>query len=76
MSSKPEMSLQNGIGVLFGDPIKHSFSPFLHQTVLDALGQGWDFSLFESKDIEAFLEILRDPRCYGLIHLHVILGVN
>lgn len=72
MPLEPKTPLKNGIGVLFGDPISHSFSPLLHETVLNSLGLGWKFSLFESRDINAFLEILREPRCYGLLYFHII----
>jgi quinate dehydrogenase len=54
-----------GFGALFGYPISHSLAPFVHQLVFDSLGLQWNFSLFESKDMDQFLKMIKDPRCYG-----------
>jgi len=55
----------DGIGCLFGFPIAHSMSPLMHNTVSKALGLRWRYSLLESKDINQFLALLKDPKCYG-----------
>lgn len=52
-------------GYLFGYPIAHSYSPFLHNSVFDALGLQWGFSLLESTDMNQFLRLIKDPRLYG-----------
>lgn len=65
MVTTEDKSANGGFGVLFGYPIAHSFSPFLHQAALDEVQPGSTFSLFESKDIPAFLSLLQDPNCYG-----------
>jgi quinate dehydrogenase len=67
-SSSPSEQL-DGIGVLFGYPIKHSMSPLLHDTGFRALGLRWRYSLLESRDIDEFLAVLKDPRCYGKLHI-------
>lgn len=56
-----------GIGVIFGYPIKHSLSPLLHDTGFKVMGLAWQYSILESKDINEFLTLLKDPRCYGKI---------
>lgn len=58
-------SQSEGVGVLFGYPIAHSLSPLLHQTIYNALGLDWHFSLLESLDMPQFLEFIRDPKCFG-----------
>ena len=55
----------DGHGYLFGYPIAHSMSPLLHRTIFDALGLNWDYLLLPSTDITQFLNLVRDPRCYG-----------
>ena len=57
----------DGIGCLFGFPIAHSMSPLMHNTVSKALGLRWRYSLLESKDINEFLALLKDPKCYGIV---------
>jgi quinate dehydrogenase len=52
-------------GYLFGYPIAHSYSPFLHHTVFEELGLPWGFQLLESTDMEHFLNLIKDPRLYG-----------
>ena len=65
------------VGYLFGYPIAHSLSPYVHNTSFKALGLNWTYTLLESKDTEAFLKLLKDPKCYGrylfLPSLHRIL---
>jgi len=55
----------DGVGVLFGFPIKHSMSPLLHNTGFKALNLRWSYEVLESRDINEFLDVLKDPRCYG-----------
>jgi len=62
-SSLPEQF--DGVGVLFGFPIKHSMSPLLHNTGFKALNLRWSYEVLESRDINEFLDVLKDPRCYG-----------
>jgi quinate dehydrogenase len=52
-------------GFLFGYPIAHSLSPLLHQTIYRNLGLNWDYFPLPSTDVKSFLELVRDPRCYG-----------
>ncbi|KAF7188708.1 Quinate dehydrogenase [Pseudocercospora fuligena] len=52
-------------GYLFGYPIAHSYSPYLHNTVFEELGLPWGFRLLESTDMSQFLTLLKDPRLYG-----------
>jgi quinate dehydrogenase len=56
-------------GFLFGYPIAHSLSPLLHQTVYQNLGLNWDYFPLPSTDVDAFLKLVRDPRCYGKLRL-------
>ena len=55
-----------GINYLFGYPISHSMSPLLHQTIYKALNLPWRQSLFESKDMDKFLQLTKDPRFFGI----------
>ncbi|KAL9061548.1 MAG: hypothetical protein Q9162_000080 [Coniocarpon cinnabarinum] len=50
---------------LFGYPISHSLSPHIHNTVFNTLQFPWHYRLFESKNIEKFLKLLKDQRCVG-----------
>lgn len=52
-------------GFLFGYPIAHSLSPLLHRTIFQNLGLNWDYFPLPSTDVESFLKLVRDPRCYG-----------
>jgi quinate dehydrogenase len=52
-------------GYLFGYPIAHSYSPYLHNTVFKCLDINWGFELLESKDMSLFLKLLKDQRLYG-----------
>jgi hypothetical protein len=52
-------------GFLFGYPIAHSLSPLLHRTVYQNLGLNWDYFPLPSTDVDSFLKLVRDPRCYG-----------
>jgi quinate dehydrogenase len=54
-----------GFVSFFGYPIKHSFSPLLHQTVYDNIGLKWSQIPFESVDTDKFLQILQNPKCHG-----------
>lgn len=61
----PDVTQLDGFVSFFGYPIKHSFSPLLHQTVYDNIGLKWSQLPFESVDTDRFLEILQDPKCHG-----------
>jgi len=63
--TQPVSPEAEGQGCLFGYPVAHSLSPLLHQTIFDSLGFNWKFSFLESKDIQEFLQFIRDPKCYG-----------
>jgi quinate dehydrogenase len=65
MAPNSESKQNEGMGVLFGYPIAHSLSPLMHQTVFDSLDMHWNFSLMESKDMDQFLKVIKDPRCFG-----------
>jgi hypothetical protein len=60
-------------GFLFGYPIAHSLSPLLHQTVFQNLGLNWDYFPLPSTDVESFLKLVRDPRCYGKLQSFLLL---
>ncbi|CAG8980507.1 hypothetical protein HYALB_00012617 [Hymenoscyphus albidus] len=61
----PDTSKLDGLVWFFGYPIKHSFSPLLHQTVYDNINLKWSQIPFESLDTPQFLELLKDPKCHG-----------
>ncbi|KAM0720878.1 hypothetical protein Q7P37_003163 [Cladosporium fusiforme] len=61
----PETSHLERFGFLFGYPIAHSLSPLLHRTIFTNLGLNWDYFPLPSTDVKSFLELVRDPRCYG-----------
>jgi quinate dehydrogenase len=65
MASSSPSERFDRVGVIFGFPIKHSMSPLLHNTGFKALGLRWSYEALESKDINEFLAVLKDPRCYG-----------
>jgi len=44
---------------LFGNPIAHSMTPLLHNTLFEEHGVPWIYSLFESLDGAAFLKLLK-----------------
>lgn len=53
---------------LLGFPVKHSFSPAMHNTGFRKLGINAEYSLFpiKSKEVEDFLNSLRDKNIKGL----------
>jgi quinate dehydrogenase len=61
----PAVDHLESFGFLFGYPIAHSLSPLLHQTIYRNLGLNWDYFPLPSTDVKSFLELVRDPRCYG-----------
>ena len=61
----PAIDHLDGHGYLFGYPVAHSMSPLLHQTIFKALQLNWDYFLLPSTDIDQFLRLVRDSRCYG-----------
>ena len=60
-------------GFLFGYPIAHSLSPLLHRTVFQNLGLNWDYFPLPSTDVESFLKLVRDSRCYGKLQSILLL---
>jgi len=52
-------------GFLVGDPIAHSLSPLFHDTIFKTLGLNWQQQLYESTDLSAFLELMKDPKFFG-----------
>jgi len=61
----PAVDHLESFGFLFGYPIAHSLSPLLHRTIYQNLGLNWDYFPLPSTDVKSFLELVRDPRCYG-----------
>jgi hypothetical protein len=58
----------NGVekhGYLFGQKITNSYSPLLHGSIYKNLGLDWEQYRLDSADISYFLELVKDPRCYG-----------
>ena len=66
---KRQMSLtvcsDRRFGCLFGYPLAHTLSPLLHNTIFRDLGIDWSYETFESRNIDAFLRLLKDSNCYG-----------
>ncbi|KAI9703425.1 MAG: hypothetical protein M1820_005897 [Bogoriella megaspora] len=54
-----------GINYLFGFPISHSLSPLLHKTIYNALHLPWRQDFLESKDVDQFLQLTKDPKFFG-----------
>ncbi|KAI5917922.1 hypothetical protein F4810DRAFT_629552 [Camillea tinctor] len=52
-------------GYLFGQKIAASMSPLLHGTIYAELGLKWEQLRLDSADIPRFLELIKDPRCFG-----------
>ena len=50
---------------LFGYPISHSHSPFLQNTTYGILSLPWRYTLFESKSVPEFLNLLHASNCVG-----------
>ncbi|KAK5169484.1 uncharacterized protein LTR77_005460 [Saxophila tyrrhenica] len=61
----PKTDHLDGQGYLFGYPIAHSLSPLLHQTIFESLSLNWDYFLLPSTDVQQFLSLIRNSRCYG-----------
>ncbi|KAI1487377.1 hypothetical protein F5X96DRAFT_687055 [Biscogniauxia mediterranea] len=52
-------------GYLFGQKIAASMSPLMHSTIFAELGLKWEQLRLDSADIPRFLELIKDPRCFG-----------
>ncbi|KAI1122017.1 NAD(P)-binding protein [Nemania abortiva] len=52
-------------GYIFGQKIAASLSPQFHQTIFDDLGWRWEQFRLDSADIQNFLKLLQDPKCFG-----------
>lgn len=61
----PEVSQVERHGYLFGQPISHSMSPLLHQTIYDNMGLNWSQYPLDSKDMSLFLRLIKHPQFYG-----------
>ena len=64
--SAPDTSQLERAAYLVGHPIAHSKSPSMHHAIYSSLGKRWGQLLCETKDLEGFLEYLKnDPKCMG-----------
>jgi quinate dehydrogenase len=62
----PDPSSLERVAYLVGFPIAHSLSPLLHHTIYSSIGQQWGQVLYETRDLNAFLEQMRtDPKFLG-----------
>lgn len=61
----PESAKNDGVAYLFGTPISHSMSPYLHGTAYEGMGLNWRQYLLESTDIPLFLNLIKEPKCIG-----------
>jgi quinate dehydrogenase len=61
----PDSSHLERVNYLFGNPIAHSLSPLLHQTVYDNLFLKWSQLPLDSTDVPNFLRLTKDPKFYG-----------
>jgi len=67
MAVTPNSDHLDRVGYLFGYPIAHSMSPLFHQTVYENLGLNWSMLFLESTDVAHFLQLMRDPKFYGVL---------
>ncbi|OAL45306.1 NAD(P)-binding protein [Pyrenochaeta sp. DS3sAY3a] len=61
----PDISQVERHGYLFGNPIAHSMSPMLHQTVYNGLSLDWSQFPLDSTDMPLFLQLIKHPQFYG-----------
>lgn len=65
-SHAPDTSSLDRVAYLCGYPIAHSKSPTLHHAIYSSIGQNWGQLLFETQDLEGFLDYFKnDPKCMG-----------
>ncbi|KAK5653039.1 hypothetical protein OQA88_9325 [Cercophora sp. LCS_1] len=66
MSTQPRpVPVPSRYSYLFGKKLTNSMSPELHAVVYSELGLPWAQQRLDSDDIPAFLNLLKDPNCYG-----------
>ena len=53
------------VGLLFGEKLAQSMSPFLHSIIYRELGLNWIQMRYESADIAEFLSRMRKQQVYG-----------
>lgn len=64
--SLPEVEDLDKVAFLAGYPISHSLSPVLHHTVYTALSKKWEQLLYETKDLDGFIQYIRsEPKLMG-----------
>jgi quinate dehydrogenase len=62
----PSLLHLDKVSFLFGYPIAHSLSPYLHNAVYSALNLNYQYLLYECRSLEACLSIARlEPKFYG-----------
>jgi quinate dehydrogenase len=62
----PDATSLERVAYLVGFPIAHSLSPLLHHTIYSSIGQRWGQVLYETRDLNAFLEHIRtDTKLLG-----------
>jgi len=62
----PDPSSLERVAYLVGFPIAHSLSPLLHHTIYSAIGKRWGQILYETRDLNEFLEYIKvDPKFLG-----------
>jgi quinate dehydrogenase len=62
----PDPSSLERVAYLVGFPIAHSLSPLLHHTIYSSIGQRWGQVLYETRDLNQYLEHIRtDPKLLG-----------
>lgn len=62
----PDSTSLERVAYLVGFPVAHSLSPLLHHTIYSSIGQRWGQVLYETRDLNAFLEHIRtDTKLLG-----------
>ena len=62
----PDTSSLERVAYLVGFPIAHSLSPLLHHTIYASSGKQWGQVLYETRDLDKFLQHIRsDPKFLG-----------
>ena len=64
--SFPEIEHLDKIAFLAGYPIAHSLSPIMHHTIYSSLSKKWEQFLYETKDLDGFMQYIRsEPKLLG-----------
>lgn len=62
----PDPSSLERVAYLVGFPIAHSLSPLLHHTIYSSIGKRWGQVLYETRDLNEFVDYMRkDARFLG-----------